>query len=158
MKLKTLLYVLLLALMPAVFTACGDDDEPAYATDIYGTYSGSLEATVMNTLCNFDGNYTVEITMYYGINPAVTLPECSFAMPGTDTPLTIPSLTVRDINLSKEKSGYSISSGERKIEVDGKEYPVSLSGTVIGKEVNLTYSVQPGRMPMPVNFNFKGKK
>lgn len=158
MKLKSLLYVLLLALMPAVFTSCGDDDEPADVTDIAGTYTGDLEATVMTTLCNFDGEYSVEITKYYGANPSITLPECSFTVPGTEMPLTIPSLKVSDITVSQEKSGCSISSGEKEIEVNGVKYPVSLNGTVKGKEVNLTYSVQPGRMPMPINFTFKGKK
>lgn len=158
MKLKSLLFVLLLALVPAVFTACNDDDEPADATEISGTYTGTLEATVMTTLCNFDGDYSVVITSGSDSSASVKLPECSFVVPGTEMPLTIPSLTVSNGKVAKEGKEYTISCDATEIEVNGVKYPVSLSGKISGSQATLTYSLQPGRMPMPINFSFKGKK
>lgn len=162
MKLKSLLYILILALTGAMLTACGNDDEPDNngSGNLEGNYTGVLEASVMGTHCDFDGNYTVEINNVaegYGVSSAsVTLPECSFTIPGTESRQTIPSVKVDNVSVSWSDGSYKLASGNVTVEQNGVQYAVLLEGNVKGKDASLNYTMQPGKMPMVINFTFKG--
>lgn len=162
MKIKHLLYVLMLALTGFSLTACGDDDEPDNDTagQLKGNYTGILEASVMGTHCDFDGTYTVAIDDVKAGNNAktasVTLPECSFTIPGTDSHQTIPSVKIDNVSVFMSNGSYKLASGNVTVEQNGVQYSVMLEGTVKDNTASLNYSMQPGRMPMVINFTFNG--
>lgn len=163
MKIKSLLYVLLLALVPAVFTACNDDkdepdDQPIWDMTQYTGYFGALEASVNGTHCDFDGDYEVIIHKENSeaTKVSVTLPQCSFTIPGTQMNQTIPSLKVENVTREKGKDGIKLSKSETAITLEGVQYTVVLEGTMTATGVTLNYSLQPGKMPMVINFSYKG--
>ena len=148
-------------LMPA-FTSCGDDDDDdpknLDVSKITGTYSGQLGWKVMTSEGDFDGTYEIQILPEKNDDDDVTvvLPECSFTMPGTTMERTIPSLTVRDVDVKETGNVYTISEDDFDITVDGTKYIGSISGTVAGRDVKLNYSLQPGQMKMDINFTYTG--
>ncbi len=161
---KTLRMIGLLAMlcfvMPAFVSCDKDDDEPGVADAVIGTYSGTLNYSVMNyEPGNIEGTY--EVKFIKDSNDAdevsVVLPECSFTPPIPQaSSFTIPSITVNDVDVKGNGNVYIISEDEFKVVLDGTTYTGNISGTITGKDVQIKYMLRPGRMPMDINFTFEG--
>lgn len=159
-KFKILLGLMLLCLL-AVALACGDkNNEPVDAAMVTGSYSGTLEGNVTGIYCDLPGEYTVVIAddKASAGKVTVTLPECSFVMPGTERMMTIPALTVDGVDVKENGNVYSVSKERYSIEVATTKYSGNISGKIPGKDMELSYVIQPGVMPMEIHFTFKGHK
>lgn len=151
-------FALICALMPALVSCSDDDDEVLAVTNIIGSYSGTLGANVMGTDCEMPGEYQVVIQKEPKEKDEVQviIPQCSFVVPGTDAPQTIPSLTIPEVDVKTSGNGYAISENDYSVTVDGVVYTGSISGRISGKTAEIRYSIKPGRMPMDINFTFNG--
>ena len=126
-KFKTMMAMMLaLVSMCVAFSSCSSDDDPvavAAAKEIAGTYTGSLDMTV-------------------------TLPACGEGM------MALPALEVPAVKVSGSNGAYAFSQENYAgtITVNGaeKKYTVTLHGTLKDKTLTVNYSVQYGKMPMPM--------
>ena len=150
----------LLMLLPA-FVSCDKDDDkddpkPADVSKITGTYSGQLGWQVMTVEGTFEGDYEVQILRDGNDDDDVTviLPECKFIRPGATEAHTIPSITIKDVDVSEAGNVYKIS--EDDFDMAGSDYPGSITGTIAGRDINLECTMQPGTMPMPITLRFTG--
>lgn len=149
----------LLLILPA-FVSCDKDDDPSVADAIIGTYNGSLGYLVNGyDPGDIPGEYELKV-MKDGSDHddvVVVLPECSFTPPiGQGALLTIPSLTVHDVDVTGNENTYVISEDDFEIELNGSKYTGKIYGTVTGKNANIKYTIRPGRMPMDIVFTFTG--
>lgn len=161
MKLYRLLTAILAAvLFMPVFTSCDKDDDPSVADPIIGTYSGSLGYFVSGyDPGNIDGEYELKILKDNSDHDDIVmiLPECSFTPPiGQGILLTIPSLTVHDVDVTGNEDKYIISEDDFEIDLNGSKYTGKIYGTVTGKNADIKYTIRPGRMPMDIVFTFTG--
>lgn len=154
------------------FVSCSDDDDDfpkkGEIESLTGTYSGSLGATVAvpgsSTVdCNIDGTYEVIVETEPKENDevVVVLPSCSYTTSQMQTAQTIPAITVREVEVDREghdAQTYYIEEDDFTVAVDGVTYTGQLHGIIRGSSINLTYSLTPGSMPMPINFTFNGTK
>lgn len=154
-------FAALFMLIPA-FVSCNkdDDDNPALADSILGTYSGSLGYNVMGfDPGTIDGTYELKIMKDADDTDDVTvvIPQCSFTPPIPNaSAFTIPSLTVNDVDVIEKGGVYSISEDDFAIQIGDVSYTGKLSGTVEGRNIKVDYVVRPGKMPMDINFTFNG--
>lgn len=91
-KFKTMMAMMLaLVSMCVAFSSCSSDDDPvavAAAKEIAGTYTGSLDMTVMGTASTYD-NLTMKIEAVDDATVKVTLPACGegmMALPALEVP------------------------------------------------------------------------
>lgn len=147
----------------AVLASCGDDDDDRpngdHAVKVAGTYNGPLSAKVMNIDCVIEGTYDVVVQKQDEDDVIVVLPACSYSTPNMPRVESIPSLTVRDVDVDREghdAETYFIEEDDFSVVVDGVTYIGEIHGIVKGSKINLEYSVTPGKMPMPINFTFTG--
>ena len=146
-KFKTMMAMMLaLVSMCVAFSSCSSDDDPvavAAAKEIAGTYTGSLDMTVMGTASTYD-NLTMKIE---AVDDA-TLPACGEGM------MALPALEVPAVKASGSNGAYAFSQENYAgtITVNGaeKKYTVTLHGTLKDKTLTVNYSVQYGKMPMPM--------
>ena len=161
---KTLRMIGLMAvlcfIMPAFVSCDKDDDSPAIADSILGTYSGSLGYNVMGfDPGTIEGSYDLKIIKDAADPDDVTvvIPQCSFTPPIPNaSAFTIPSLTVNDVDVTEKGGKYSLSEDDFEVKVGDVTYTGKLSGTVEGRNIKVEYMVRPGRMPMDINFTFTG--
>ena len=144
------------AMMVAMFTLCvvftscssdGDNDTVASAKEIAGSYTSTLEMTVMGKASTYD-NLTMKIEAVGDATVKVTLPACGEGM------MALPALEVPAVKVSGSNGAYAFSqqSYAGTVTVDGaeKKYTVTLQGTLKDKTLTINYSVQYGKMPMPM--------
>ena len=156
MSLLTALFMLL----PAFVSCDKDDDSPAIADSILGTYSGSLGYNVMGfDPGTIEGYYDLKI-MKDAADPddvTVVIPQCSFTPPIPNaSAFTIPSLTINDVDVTEKGGKYSLSEDDFALQVGDVTYTGKLSGTVEDRNIKVDYVVRPGKMPMDINFTFTG--
>lgn len=164
MKMKSIFkafasFALVCALMPAFVSCSNDDDEEQLAvTNIIGSYFGSLGANVMGTECEMPGEYkvTIQKDQKERDEVEVVVPETSFMYPGSDKVNTIPSFTIKGVNVKTSGTSYKIYEDNYSVTLDGVNYSGNISGTITGKAAEIHYSVRPGQMPMDINFTFSG--
>lgn len=150
-KFKTMMAMMLaLVSMCVAFSSCSSDDDPvavAAAKEIAGTYTGSLGMTVMGTASTYD-NLTMKIEAVDDATVKVTLPACGEGM------MALPALEVPAVKASGSNGAYAFSQENYAgtITVNGaeKKYTVTLRGTLKDKTLTVNYSVQYGKMPMPM--------
>ena len=151
----------LLMFLPA-FVSCDKDDDkddPTVAAAILGTYTGSLDYSVMGyEPGNIGGEYDLKIMKdpTDADDVMVVLPQCTFTPPIGDTAFTIPSLAIDDVDVTEKGGRYTISEDDFSVKVGDVVYTGRLTGTIEGKSVKAEYIVRPGRMPMDINFTFTG--
>ncbi len=154
------LMAILCIIMPSFVSCDKDDDEPAIAKDILGSYSGSLGYSVLNfDPGTIEGTYEVKILKDAtdADEVSVVLPECSFTPPIPQaSSFTIPSITVDDVDVKVNGNVYTIIEDDFSIVLDGTTYTGNISGTITGKNAQIKYMLRPGRMPMDINFTFEG--
>lgn len=150
------LMAMLCFIMPA-FVSC-DKDEPALADNVIGSYTGTLDAIVMNIDCDMPGEYTVTIQKEPKEDDEVqvVIPETSFKYPGSERVATIPSFTIAEVDVKSSGNGYAISEDDYSVTLNGVVYTGSIHGTFNGKNAEISYTVTPGAMPMPISYTFKG--
>ncbi|MDE7427561.1 MAG: calycin-like domain-containing protein [Muribaculaceae bacterium] len=148
--------ILMVAFLSVSLASCGDDekkDEPKdtdAAAMAAGTYKGSVAMSVMGTVVDPVAG-EVELTATDETHVNVVIPELKYAN------FTIASVTVPAVEVTKAADGsviigagsYSDSSITCKI-ISGK---VSSTGSL-----TLDFTLQPGKMPMPINAGFTGSK
>lgn len=150
-KFKTMMVMMLaLVSMCVAFSSCSSDDDPvavAAAKEIADTYTGSLNMTVMGTASTYD-NLTMKIEAVDDATVKVTLPACGEGM------MALPALEVPAVKASGSNGAYAFSQENYAgtITVNGaeKKYTVTLHGTLKDKTLTVNYSVQYGKMPMPM--------
>lgn len=150
-KFKTMMVMMLaLVSMCVAFSSCSSDDDPvavAAAKEIADTYTGSLNMTVMGTASTYD-NLTMKIEAVDDATVKVTLPACGEGM------MALPALEVPAVKASGSNGAYAFSqeSYAGTITVNGaeKNYTVTLQGTLRDNTLTVNYSVQYGKMPMPM--------
>lgn len=150
-KFKTMMAMMLaLVSMCVAFSSCSSDDDPvavAAAKEITDTYTGSLDMTVMGTASTYD-NLTMKIEAVDDATVKVTLPACGEGM------MAFPALEVPAVKVSGSNGAYAFSQEDYAgtITVNGaeKKYTVTLQGTLKDKTLTVNYSVQYGKMPMPM--------
>ncbi len=151
----------LFMLLPA-FVSCDKDDDkdPSVAKAILGTYSGSLDYSVMGyEPGNIEGTYELKIERDAkdANDVKVVLPACSFTPPIPQaSAFTIPSITIDDVDVKVNGSVYTISEDDFEIKAGDTTYTGKINGTITGKNANIVYTMRPGRMPMDINFTFTG--
>lgn len=150
-KFKTMMAMMLaLVSMCVAFSSCSSDDDPvavAAEKEIAGTYTGSLDMTVMGTASTYD-NLTMKIEAVDDATVKVTLPACGEGM------MALPALEVPAVKASGSNGAYAFSQENYAgtITVNGaeKKYTVTLHGKLEDKTLTVNYSVLYGNMPMPM--------
>ncbi|MDE7408815.1 MAG: calycin-like domain-containing protein [Muribaculaceae bacterium] len=150
----------LFILLPA-FVSCDKDDknDPAVVDAITGTYTGSLDYSVIGyEPGNIEGEYDLKIMKdpTDADDVTVVIPQCTFTPPIGPTAFTIPSLTINDVDVTEMGGKYTFSEDDFSVKVEDVVYTGKLTGTIEGKAVKAEYVVRPGRMPMDINFTFTG--
>ena len=154
-KFKTMMVMMLaLVSMCVAFSSCSSDDDPvavAAAKEIADTYTGSLDMTVMGEASTYD-NLTMKIEAVDDATVKVTLPACGEGM------MALPALEIPAVKVSGSNGAYAFSqeSYAGTITVNGaeKNYTVTLQGTLRDNTLTVNYSVQYGKMPMPMIAKF----
>ena len=154
-KFKTMMAMMLaLVSMCVAFSSCSSDDDPvavAAAKEIAGTYTGSLDMTVMGTASTYD-NLTMKIEAVDAAAVKITSPACGEGM------MALPALEIPAVKVSGSNGAYAFSreSYAGTITVNGaeKNYTVTLQGTLRDNTLTVNYSVQYGKMPMPMTAKF----
>lgn len=154
-KFKTMMVMMLaLVSMCVAFSSCSSDDDPvavAAAKEIADTYTGSLDMTVMGEASTYD-NLTMKIEAVDDATVKVTLPACGEGM------MALPALEVPAVKVSGSNGAYAFSqeSYAGTITVNGaeKNYTITLQGTLRDNTLTVNYSVQYGKMPMPMIAKF----
>lgn len=155
------LMAILCFIMPA-FVSCDKDDdkdEQAAVSKVIGSYTGTLDAIVMNVDCDMPGEYTVTIQKEPKEKDEVqvVIPETSFKYPGSERENTIPSFTIPEVDVkSSGNNRYVISEDDYSVTINGVEYSGSIHGTITNQTAEISYIITPGAMPMPISYKFKG--
>ena len=157
-KFKTMMAMMLaLVSMCVAFSSCSSDDDKtvAAAKEIAGSYTGSLDMTVMGEASTHN-NLTMKIEAVDDATVKVTLPACGEGM------MALPALEVPAVKVSGSNGAYAFSqeSYAGTVTVNGaeKKYTVTLEGTFKDNTLTVKYSVQYGKMPMPMIGKFVCKK
>ena len=158
-KFKTMMAMMLaLVSMCVAFSSCSSDDDNntvAAAKEIAGSYTGSLDMTVMGEASTHN-NLTMKIEAVDDATVKVTLPACGECM------MALPALEVPAVKVSGSNGAYAFSqeSYAGTVTVNGaeKKYTVTLEGTFKDNTLTVKYSVQYGKMPMPMIGKFVCKK
>lgn len=162
-KFKTLTMILVMAL----FAACSSDDDKdegfvdGGAADIVGTYSGSLAGKVGSVDISFDGKYDLVLSRQKDDDDEVTvvLPACSFENPGMPNLEAIPAVAVPDVEVeysTTDAGVYTFEEDNYEVVINGVTYKGRINGKIAGANIQVNYTMTPGRMPMPINFTFTG--
>ena len=154
-KFKTMMAMMLaLVSMCVAFSSCSsdDDDSVAAAKEIAGSYTSSLDMTVMGQASTYE-NVTMKIEAVDDATVKITLPAC-----GDEGMMALPALEVPAVKVSGSNGAYAFSkenyAGTVTVNGAEKNYTVTLQGTLKDKTLTVNYSVQYGRMPMPMIAKF----
>ena len=158
-KFKTMMAMMLaLVSMCVAFSSCSSDDDDvavAAAKEIAGTYTSSLDMTVMGEASTYD-NVTMKIVAVDEATAKITLPACGEGM------MALPALEVPAVKVSGSNGAYafSLESYAGTVTINGaeKKYTVTLQGTFKDNTLTVNYSVQYGKMPAAMIGKFVCKK
>ena len=145
---KTIKYMGMALIMAALASCSSDDDETvAAAKEIAGSYTSSLDMTVMGETSTYD-HVTMKIEAVDDATVKVTLPACGEGM------MALPALVVPAVKVSGSNGAYAFAqenyAGTVTVKGAEKNYTVTLQGTLKDKTLTVNYSVQYGKMPMPM--------
>ncbi len=151
-----------MAAMAFVFSVCScgsDDDEPevAVAAQVEGSYTGN-EIFIVDSEESSNETKTYDFAKVSDVSVDLTIPEVGMGM------MTIPSITVKGIALTKEGNIIkgSVDTYEGTVKgADGSDKAYTVSGFTAlfsDKTVVVTYSLKYGRMPFPFAGQFTGTR
>ena len=139
-------------------TSCSSDDDTvavAAAKEIAGSYTSSLDMTVMGQASTYD-NLTMKIEAVDDATVKVTLPACGEGM------MALPALEVPAVKVSGSNGAYAFSqenyAGTVTVNGAEKKYTVTLQGTLKDNTLTVKYSVQYGKMPAAMIGEFVATK
>ena len=148
---KTMMAMMLaLVSMCVAFSSCSSDDDNdivVAAKEIAGSYTSTLDMTVMGQASTYD-NVTLKIEAIDDATVKITLPACGEGM------MALPALEVPAVKVSGSNGAYAFAqenyAGTVTVNGAEKKYTVTLQGTLKDKTLTVNYSVQYGKMPMPM--------
>ena len=148
-KFKTMMAMMLaLVSMCVAFSSCSSDDDEtvAAAKEISGSYTSSLDMTVMGETSTYD-HVTMKIEAVDDATVKITLPACGEGM------MAVPAVKVSGSNgaYAFAQENYA---GTVTVKGAEKNYTVTLQGTLKDKTLTVNYSIQYGKMPMPMIAKF----
>lgn len=148
MKKIRLLFATMLALLLSVSIAsCSDNnDEPPTpdSESIDGTYRGDLECTVMGSASVFD-NKEFKITAIDESTVSIELPAFG------DAPMAMPAIRLDGVKVTETDGTVTLATTEVSgVSDSGKNYTVTVTGTVKDNTLELKFNLQFGAMPMPL--------
>ena len=153
-KFKTMMAMMLaLVSMCVASSSCSsdDDDTVAAAKEIAGTYTSSLDMTVMGQASTYD-NVTMKIEAVDDATVKVTLPACG------EGKMALPALEVPAVKATGSNGAYAFSqesyAGTVTVNGEEKKFTITLQGTLKDKTLTVNYSIQYGKMPMPMIAKF----
>ena len=151
-KFKTMMAMMLaLVSMCVAFSSCSSDDDDNVAVAAAGSYTSSLDMTVMGQASTYD-NVTLKIEAVDDATVKVTLPACGEGM------MALPALEVPAVKVSGSNGAYAFAqenyAGTVTVNGAEKNYTVTLQGTLKDKTLTVNYSIQYGKMPMPMIAKF----
>lgn len=149
MKIKSILATAIIALSTV---ACSkEDDTIAVSQMVAGEYVGNVTMNVAGT--SFDPTEgSVTLTKESESTVSIILPEA-----GTGK-MTIPSITVNGVAVSTTDDVTYTLAETPYTQEDGMVIKGNVSGVVKNGNAQITYTAQPGAMPMSINFEFVGSK
>ena len=160
-KFKTMMAMMLaLVGMCVTFCSCSDDDndgdkETAAAEYVAGSYVSNLDMTVMGQTETYE-NATIKLEKVDDNTINVVLPAAGEGM------MALPSITVPNLKVTGSNGAYAfnVEGYKGSLEVNGatKEFTITLSGAFVNGKLTLTYSLQYGKMPMPMIGSFVANK
>jgi len=161
MKIKSMMAICMAAISLVFSTSCSSDDDkttPA-AEAMAGTYTGTYTLTVMGQASEDQASYV--ITKVDDSTITLTTPAAG------EGAMALPSLTISNLPVTESTVGgvtaytakVSTESGSVKVNDVDKSY--SFSDVVValsGNKIAINYSLQYGKMPMPMVIAFTGAK
>lgn len=152
-KVKFFLAMLAIALFAV---ACEKNDETISPAEVIsGNYEGTLSLSVMDTeqgsfqtqvIINRINDESVKVTLKGDPNA-----EGAMAIKG--------DIAVENVTVSASgDTSYTLAETSIDTMVGTTNYKGSLSGTIMGTEADLTFTLTPGAMPMAITAVFMGKK
>ena len=150
-KFKTMMAMMLaLVSMCVAFSSCSSDDDNdtvAAAKEIAGSYTSTLDMTVMGQASTYD-NVTMKIEAVNDATVKVILPACGEGM------MALPALEIPAVKVTGSNGAYTFAqenyAGTVTVNGAEKNYTVTLQGTLKDKTLTVNYSIQYGKMPMPM--------
>lgn len=143
------------------FSSCSKDDDDnkveAVATQVVGSYTGN-EIFVVDNEESSNETKTYEFTKASDVTVDLVIPEVGMGM------MTIPSMYVKDITLSKDGNTIKgkLASYEGTVKgADGSDKAYTITDLTVlfsGKTVVVSYTLKYGRMPYPFTASFTGVK
>lgn len=158
-KFKTMMAMMLaLVSMCVAFSSCSSDDDDntaGGAKEIVGTYTSTLNLTVMGQSSSYEDK-TVKVEAVDDNTVKITLPACDEAM------MPLPALEVPAVKVSGSNGAYAFTqknyAGTITVNGEEKKYTVTLNGTLKDKTLTVDYSLQYGKMPAAMIGEFVCKK
>lgn len=159
-KLKTMMAMMLaLVSMCVAFSSCSSDDDDEKVTPaaeyVAGSYVSNLEMTVMGETSTYE-NAEIKLEKLDDNTINVVLPAAGEGM------MALPSLTIPALKVTGSNGSYAFAADAYKgsVEVNGatKEFTITLAGTFTNNQLSLNYSLQYGKMPMPMIGKFVASK
>lgn len=152
MKRNKILLTAVLSLLTLASISCSKDDKDGkeFAKDVAGSYDGTLVMSVSGT--NY-GTFDMVVNVESTSNDQVSMTIPAFG----EGHMSMPELTVTNVDVEKEGSTYSLKKDQFTITVGEVPYKGSINGTVQDGKLTFTSPVTPGAMPMSVDLNFTTK-
>lgn len=123
--------------------ACGKNDDDTLASQVAGSYTGQLTASVQGMAFPAQPG-TLSITAEDGGTATVVVPSYDY-----EGHATLDASTVTGVSVSQSGTGYTLYRAE------GAD---TLRASIAGDSVSLTFHTKPGAMPMPIDFSFEGRR
>ena len=121
------------------------------AEDVSGTYQGTLTMSVSGTQ---QGSYDTTIVLQADNDEKVSI---LFPAIGEGR-MSVPEFRVKGVQVNEvSDSKYTLSETAIEFTDDDVKWAGKVSGNVTGNKLHLDYSLQPGAMPMTIDFAFDTK-
>lgn len=153
---KNLLLLFALVCSISLFTACSDDDDPVVpkASDLAGTYTGTLTLTLMGSSTAMPDPVSIDVVAEDDNHVTVSLSNFELT---EGVPLNI---EVDKCAVAWNDNVASLS-GSKELSLDlfpGMPLPTTVTGTVNGSEINLDIQVTDAPVVGTVGVTFEGTK
>lgn len=148
----------LCAIITIAFLSAGcqkPQDATAAVTDaVSGNYKGNLELSVMGS-----SQGSVQTEVHVSAVDGNTAKVILKGNPDAEGAMAIKGdIAVESVPVSENSGVYVLTESDINTMVGSTKYKGKVSGKVQGNDIELTFSLIPGAMPMPVTAVFTGKK
>lgn len=148
-------YLLVTIAIALLSSGCSKPEEKSTVAEIItGNYGGNLELSVMGSS---QGSLQTQVQI-------IQMEESSVKVilkgnPDAEGAMAIKGdIEIKDVPVSENSGTYILEETGIDTMVGSTKYKGSVKGKVSGNDIDLTFSLIPGAMPMPVTAVFKGKK